>query len=124
MSDRTPRHRAELLNFLLTGKLDWSASAQKRFPRDLATRYPSLGAKELAGSNATCQAAIDRGEKLARSLVEAAGYPYLSADREELEHKWDHALLTEFDWIDLQNLTRLFRHAMATAYEDDRRRWG
>lgn len=120
MPNRTANSRAELLNFVLAGKLDWTPRAQKAFPGELAKRYPQLGGKELARCHATCQAAIARAEEVARALVDVDGYPYLAADRELLQGKWENALLTEFDWIDLQNLTRLCSHAMAGAYQEER----
>lgn len=113
-----------MLNFLLTGQLDWAAPAQRSFARELAKRAARFSTEELAQGKTVCRAAVSRAEALAHSLVETEGYPYLAGDRAKLETAWSNALLTEFDWIELAPLARLFSHAMAAAYEEERRRRG
>ena len=43
-----PDDHAALLHFILAGQLEYWAPQQRHFPRELARRYPKLGAKELA----------------------------------------------------------------------------
>lgn len=77
MPPKNPENNAELLNFILAGQLDYRASQQRRLPRELAQRYPKLGAKDLARRTEECRAATTEGAKRARQFVAAdMGYQY------------------------------------------------
>ena len=125
MPPENPDAHAELLNFILANQIEYRPRLQELFPRELAQRYPKLGAKELARHTGTCRTASDRGVDLARTLVAASGgYQYVNPWREKVFAEWAPALLQEFEWINPENLARLFSGAMAAIYQEERVKYG
>lgn len=125
MPAKNPDDHAALLNFILAGQLEYRAPQQRQFPRELARRYPKLGAKELARRTGECRAAVDRAVALARDFVAASGgYQYLNPWRDKVYADWAPAMQREFDWINLELLTRLFTSALSAIYQEERVKYG
>lgn len=125
MPPKNPDAQTELLNFILAGQLEYRAPQQRQFPRELARRYPKLGAKEIARRTDECQAAVDRAVELARDFVAASGgYQYLNPWREKVYADWAPAMQREFDWIGSELLARLFTSALSAIYQEERVKYG
>ena len=116
-SEKNPSE-VEILNSGLSFAMEFGQNWLQPIQERLAKKFSFLSSLELDNYNATCKNVMDNGQEFVYKILENLVENNQTIKEMELKQKFADFILSEYNWIDKKNISKLFSQICYYAYKD------